>query len=206
MNRQEAIKALLRAGKAKEMTQVIDEAVAAANRAYKAERDNRDLSDEAKRRYIAGEYVRHDRDLTDRLVRMASAVVSTDRGDAAKVFGIGGLRGDVANLTILQRDAADRVAAVTEHDQLRDLLARATRSGDEVLARAIAEKAVAQRDAKILNQFLEDRPHLRDAGERLWQAETAEDDSFGVTMRLVGLRPEEVGGMSVASAQALAES
>lgn len=194
MNRQEALKILNVADKSDEAIKVIDDAVRRANAAYEAIRRDPDLNDDAKRRRITEHYNRANEALTNELVRMAKRETVVDRDDAAAVFGTKGLAGDPASLMISRRDAADRVATTVNARELRELLARATRSGDEVLARAVAEKAMAERDAKTLNQFTADRPALEAAVERLWKAENAAQAGFQFTARLMGFKPKEAGG------------
>ena len=192
MKRQEAIKALLVADKGDEAEKVISEVVGRANDAYRSVREDPELSDEGKRIRLKQHYEDADRVITERLVKLAKEVTRWDRDDAERVFGTKGLSGDPAALAISRRDAADRVAKVTKREELRELLARATRSGDEVLARAVVEKAMRDRDADTVNQFIADRPALEDATERLWKAETAATGTLRVNMGLLGLKPNEL--------------
>ncbi|HEX2577808.1 MAG TPA: hypothetical protein VHK88_15765 [Aquihabitans sp.] len=139
------------------------------------------------------------------LHRLAAGVTLTDRGDAARVFGVEGLPGDAATLVISRRDAADRVAKITDRNELRALLAQATRTGDEVLARAVAERAMAERDDKTLHAFCDDRPALDSAVERLWKSGAAEPGvPMELTMQLGALAPPELQGMSSGSIASLA--
>ena len=209
MNRQEAIQTLVRAGKGQKVREVIEDANRRADRAYREIRNDRDYSDDAKRRRLAGLYARADANLTDELTRLAGTEASSDRDDAERVFGVKGIPGDPATLIVSRRDAADRVAGVTKSDELRALLVSATRSGDEVLARAIVEKAVQNQDAKTAEQFRADRPHLYDALERLWNAErhgSEGTDGWEFALLLIGLRPDELGRMSADSAETFARS
>jgi len=69
-------------------------------------------------------------DLARRLTSAAATGSTQDQDDAARVYGIKGLPGDVASLAISRRDAGDRVAAidlVARPDQLGDLLVDAIR-------------------------------------------------------------------------------
>lgn len=205
MERQDAIKALNRAGRAKDVAKMIDEAVDQATRAFKEVRSDATRTDEYKRWHLAVASSRANRALNEKLERAAKDVVSTDRDDAEKVFGVRGLSGDAASLVISRRDAGDRVAEITNPQELRDLLTRATRTGDEVLARAIAERAMEIADTATLHQFVADRPQLDTPLERLWKAERASQDTWGATVRLGGLKPDELHGMSFDSIDALAQ-
>lgn len=206
MNTQEAIKALAAAGKGGEVKEYLDaEGKKAAGR-YAAIRNESMYTDEAKRWQLAVAYVQQRRRIDQELADKASRVIRTDRDDAERVFGVKGLAGDAASLVISRRDAADRVSAVQDRSELRELLRRATRSGDEVLARAVAERAVEMQDATTMNQFLADRPNLDAAGERLWNAQRSEHDSMGFVMHLMALRPQELSGMSAQSIENLANN
>ncbi len=54
------------------------------------------------------------------------------------VFGTSGLPGDAATIAVSYRDAQDRAATLTSPTDAAALLARAERSNDEPLARAVA--------------------------------------------------------------------
>ena len=179
MNRQDAIKVLLRAGKRSDLIDAIARKAESAARGYAEIREDASRTDDYKRWALAVAASQANRALNDELEKMASRVVVHDRDDAGRVFGTVGISGDPASLVISRRDAGDRVAEISKTGELRDLLARATRSGDEVLARAVAERALEMGDAKTLEKFAEDRPNLDAAVERLWKAERADDDTFG---------------------------
>ena len=73
-------------------------------------------------------------------------------------LGVAGLPGDVASLSIARRDAADRIANVTDPAGRQNLLAQAVRNGDTTLARAIAQAAVESSDLDTVNQFAKRSP------------------------------------------------
>ena len=206
MNRQDAIKSLLRAGKQQDVKDTIDKWVSKAHDAYAETRKSAAWTDEYKRWMMAVDYTQISRGLSAELERMAAGVIRTDRDDAERVFGTRGLAGDAASLLISRRDASDRVASASTSGELREILARATRSGDEVLARAVAERAMALQDAPTLHQFLEDRPALDSAVERLWRAEQAAENSIQFTMQLFALKPSELQGSSAGAIEHLAEN
>lgn len=206
MNTQEAIKALTAAGKTGEVTALLDREGASAARIYEEIRQDHTRTEEYKRWMMANAYTGRRQRVDKELSTMASRVVRVDRDDAERVFGVKGLPGDAASLAISRRDAADRVAGVTVASELRELLRRATRTGDEVLARAVAEKALDNQDADTLNQFIADRPEVDAAVERLWNANRASKDTFGMTMHLSGLRPHELSGMDSGAIESLART
>lgn len=208
MNRQEAIRALVLAGKTEAVEQLIAKKVAEARTRYDDVRADDTRTEEYRRRELAQNFEAFNDGLTDELVKMAGTSVRTDRVDAGGVFGVDGLPGDEASLVISRRDAGDRVAGITDPEELRDLLARATRQGDEVLARAVAERAFENHDSKTLSKFVEARPHLEDAAVRLWDARLREDRAVDVgwqaSIMLSELRPEELNGMSIDVIRSLA--
>ena len=206
MTNESPIKTLAAAGKSEEARELVGAYSERAQRASAAIRaESGDLTDDAKRRHLAAAATRARRDLNAEIEKLAARVGRTDRGDAQAVFGVDGLPGDAASLAISRRDAADRVATLDPGER-RDLLHRATRSGDEVLARAIAERALEELDDKTLHQFCAHRPHLDSAVERLWNTQRASGrgDSMSIAMEMIGLQPAELLGMSFDSIEQLA--
>jgi len=206
MERQEAIKTLVKGGKGADVKKLLSEKADIAQRAYKEIQDNPDLTEEAKRVHQASHYVQMIKGVNAELSKMAGRVWITDQDDASSVFGVKGLDGDVASLAISRRDASDRIAACTSGDEVRELLQRATRSGDEVLARAAAEWGVEHRDARTVNEFLRTRPKAEAAVQRLWDGEAAErGGGMDIALALGGLRPTEMFSMSDSAIEAAAQ-
>ena len=206
MTNESPIKTLAAAGKSEEARELVGAYSERAQRTFAAIRaESGDLTDEAKRRHLAAAATNARRDLNAEIEKLAARVGRTDRGDAQAVFGVDGLPGDAASLAISRRDATDRVASL-DRGELRDLLHRATRSGDEVLARAIAERALEEVDDKTLHQFCAHRPHLDSAVERLWNTQRASGggDSMSIAMEMIGLQPAELLGMSFDAIEQLA--
>lgn len=141
-------------------------------------------------------YLHNQQEAEQKVIALASHVASTDRVDASEVFGVKGLPGDPASLAISRRDAGDRVAQAESNEERREMLARATRSGDEVMARAIAQHATEGGDAKTMEQFIADRPNLEAAAQRVWNAEHAGARGMGFAFALMGLLPQELSGSS----------
>lgn len=204
--RRENLQILMKAGKAADAEGAITAKGKSAQSAYEAIRTNPDLNDDAKRRRIAEVYTSQMRGLDDKLDNMASRVYLLDRDDASWAFGIKGLPGDEASLMISRRDAGDRVADITEGTELRDLLRRATRSGDEVLARAVLEKAVEMQNSKTAHAYVKDRPEQEQRVERLWNEQRSASRSFEMTVHLMQMQPAEFAGMPHGSIVDVAES
>ena len=109
--------------------------------------------------------------LARKLTAAATIAGRQDATDAAAVFGVAGLPGDVASLAISRRDAGDRVAQITDRGQLQALLATAVRNGDVVLSHAIAEAAITGGDADTTDMFSDAYPVLAPAVQRLWYSQ-----------------------------------
>lgn len=195
MDRQDAVRTLAAAGKTNQMLDLINTQAQAAVAEYDQIRADGTRTAEWIRWALAQAAQTWTTRVTNQLIDQASKVTTDDRSDRARVFGIAGLPGDVATLTILMRDAADRVneIATTRPEDLYDKLVQATNSGDEVLARQIAQWATENQSVRLMQQFLDDRPQLEAAGERLWNASRAASDTMGVTWALGALIPSEVG-------------
>jgi hypothetical protein len=152
---------------------------------------NADLSDDGKRRALAVKYIALINTLARQLSIAAKAGSTQATDDAANVLGIAGLKGDVASLSISRRDASDRVADITDSVALQRLLERATRNGDEPLARAVADQALTLNDADTLNALTETRPELADAVARLWNAQQRKSPTLDTKTQwwLASLKP-----------------
>jgi hypothetical protein len=144
--------------------------------------------------------------LASRLTAAANTAGKQDATDASNVFGVAGLPGDAASLAISRRDAADRVADVTDPTQRQALLASAVRNGDNTLARALVQAAVESGDLDTVNAFTEAFPELNDAVERLWIAQHRKSTAVDLTaaFRLAALKPVALGAMQNFEIQAAA--
>jgi hypothetical protein len=135
--------------------------------------------------------------LATKLTATANTAGREDTDDAARVFGVKGLPGDVASLAISRRDAGDRVADIGDTVTRQRLLAQAVRNGDEVLSHALVASAVELSDADTVNAFVEAYPGLADAVQRLWdranRAVTTVDVISG--WRLGALKPAPLSSM-----------
>ena len=181
-----------RAGRGNEARELIDKAATSAHQVYREIQADDTRTEDFKRDALRQSYEQVRANAEAQLAKLAREVRDQERGDAGRVFGVVGLSGDPASLAISRRDAADRVAGAQTRTDLRALLDRANRSSDEVLARAVAERATETGDVEILNAFLADRSHLEDAAQRLLDAaHYGESLSGGMrnVMALAALRP-----------------
>jgi hypothetical protein len=195
MERQEAVDKLYAAGQTDEVAALAKTAAERVQPQYDAiEADDR-LTDEAKTEALASIWARADDELTADLVRRAERVVSTDKSDAHKVYGVEGLPGDAASLTISMRDASQRVAELKTNEELRSTLEQATRVGDEVLARAVVQKAIQHGVVEVVNAFAADRPDLVAPVQRLWKVQRSRGEgAVAITMALSRMRPSRLRG------------
>lgn len=195
MNRQEAVRTLVLAGREDEVKAAIDGRAEWAQADYKELRSNDSWSEDYKLQRIKETWDEHKEALADELVKLAGSSVRDDRVDASGVFGVDGIPGDKTALIIALRDAGDRVSQIDSQDDLMEMLNRATRIGDEVMARAVADKAMEWRYNKVLEKFIDDRPNLADPVKRIWDAKDREEDSqiatWSAAILTGNLRPAE---------------
>jgi len=185
-----AVDTLIRAGRKAEIADLYGATAKRALAAYAAIREDEGRTPEWKAEQLDRTYNSFRAEVITKVVEKARSADADDQRDAAQVFGVRGLPGDAASLAISARDAADRVAQTSSVDDLRDLLERATRVGDEVLARAVAQRAVDIVAPSVLNDFAATREHLRPAAERLWsRARRGDEGSMDLSLRLLGIKP-----------------
>lgn len=189
----EAIKAIVRAGKASEAREIIEKAASGAKVAYDHIRSQTDYTPEALRRKMKEAYQGRRAYVDSELEALASRIGYDDRADVALAFGTAGLAGDPASLAISMRDAQDRAAKEESSDGLLELVRRATRNGDEVLARAAAQRAMELRYDKPLHEFCETRSEAVDSAvDRIWNVQRRDINTIEWTVRLSALKPPEV--------------
>ncbi len=204
MNRQDHIKKLVENGKTADLVALTERIADRARASYAAIMNNDRLSDSGRRKDLAITFANYDDELSREIKAQADRIFTIDRDDASTVFGTKGLVGDPASLTISMRDAADRVDSIGNQVELKQVLERATRTGDEVLARAVVRKAVESRYADVVNAFTAARPDLLDATERLWSQEEAKGVPFGYTAARYGLIPPGFESASASEIRAAA--
>lgn len=159
-----------------------------------------------KREQLAVRYLELKRDVDAALAAHERDAATRRRAAERKVFGIESIPGDRASLAISRRDAGDRAAKLTTAADALALLARAERSGDEPLARAIAEHAMDSGWVDVANAFLDTRPHLDADYSDLWNqtsrtvtGEVEEAFTYGT------LKPRELDSVNEYQLPVLAE-
>ena len=97
-----------------------------------------------------------------------TAKLAYQRELEGSLFGANTSSGDAASWAISRRDAGERAAQLDQPEEATSLLARAERSHDEPLARAIAERAYEMGWADVADAFLDSRPQLNEPFIELW--------------------------------------
>jgi hypothetical protein len=188
-----SIDVLIRAGRSDELGDLYDKTSRHAQARFDEVRGDDSRTADWKREELDRISKNVRADLETKVTALAAGAERDERGDAERVFGTTGLHGDSASLTISARDAADRVAnAGRNGEDLDALLERATRNGDEVLARAVGEHAIRTGNRHLFDEFVRPRNELGDAAHRLWERHRRGDDTrtrFALTMKLLGTKP-----------------
>lgn len=199
MDLNEALQTLQRLGKAGEAQAILDQAVTAGQSRYQPVQASTRISASRKAELLAKEYKQHVAALTKQLEAMATKEANAAFDDTSRVTGITGLTGDQASLSISRRDAGDRVSKVTDSTELQRMLQTATTSGDEVMARAIAARAIELGDHITMSTFADQRPDLAPAVERAWANAQPPSGATKTAMLITGglvhsLKPDALAG------------
>jgi hypothetical protein len=193
-------------------------------------RTDRNLTEEAKRRQMAGMWLKH-RTIAETLRQKAQGDVAAERQRLEKnLFNLNAIVGWVdphtrASATMAYRSAQDHVATVLRQvaeagprqvgesdartQALTDLLNRAERSGDEFMARAVADAALRVGNADVLNAFSASRPNLEADVDRLWEVSaptTHVRDVVANELDLVVDPPYELRGLTDYDLRNIAET
>jgi hypothetical protein len=137
------------------------------NTAIQTIRENGDLTPEGKTKQLASAYLRAEQKMNgvrDSWDESTTRTVATGTKD---VFGAVNTEGADA---ISVRDAADRARQIQDADEASQLLSWAERNGDQVLARAIAQRAYDETKSpfgagwgEVLGTYTEPRPDVAHA-------------------------------------------
>ncbi len=144
-------------------------------------RNDRDLTDEARRRHAAEVWTATRKELDGLQAKERERLTKREQELERRLFGLaaGGLD---ASAAISARDAQDRASRLSRPDEAAALLARAERNGDQTLAKAVAHHALLQsreamtRDVEhawdgVVGAFLDARPHMETVVDELAQIE-----------------------------------
>ncbi len=114
------------------------------------------LSEDGKRRALAQAYLRTRDDLRELQEKESEAIAKRRRELERSLFGLSVGRGDAAMLSL--RDAQQRAASLKAPAQALTLLATAERTGDDILARAVAAHSWDRSWTKVLDAYAAERP------------------------------------------------
>lgn len=140
-------------------------------------RSRTELTPGAQRALIARNYLAAKSQMSDLQQSAGTGVVAARAKAGREAFGVQGISGDPASVSISFRDAQDRADSLTDPNDAARLLARAEQSGDEPLARAIAARAFEMYDssfgggstawASVVDDFTAARPRAATAVQTL---------------------------------------
>jgi len=165
------------------------------------------LRPEVIRAAVARVHQTSQRQMADLQAGAAKQAADEQRRLTARAFGINDIADhavDRASVAVNYRDAMDRVARLEGVREAEAMLQRAESSGDELLARAVAQRAFTQRQVDPswegpLNSYLDSRPHadqavtaLLDAAPRTPQIGHLLAFALPEPDELRGLRPDQV--------------
>lgn len=171
-------------------------------------RGNRSASREGKRQSLARTYLNARQRMDAIFTEQAAGRAQLRRDLESKLFGTRDLPGDVASMTISRRDAGDRVARLERSEDAMALLRRALASGDEVLARAVAQWGHERRDVTVVNAYLDVRPQHDAAFNELWKLPASDDDPIQAASRYMHYpidKPSELDDVAEMHLQAVAD-
>ena len=167
-------------------------------------RSRPELTHEAKQSLIAASYLKARTEMSD--VEQTATFDTAAQKSAAErsAFGTDDIEGDRASLAVSMRDAQDRAAQLTNPKDAAALLARAERSSDEPLARAIASHAYDHHVANIglgdpgwatvVDDYLTGRPAQTKAVQKLMALDSGAEGagSMRQTFAFVLPKPPEL--------------
>jgi hypothetical protein len=176
-------------------------------------RGNRAYTPDAKQVLVARAYRKHKQQL-DALREQDESNRKQTRAQLSRdLFGIDSLvnlsdpTGSRATLAVSFRDAQDRAARIEKEQEAVDLLARAERSGDRVLAKAIVERAYTELWVAPMNAYAEAHPGTEEKLQQLIDMDRAPLGARLLTQMEYSLsKPPELSSASDRQIDSLAES
>ncbi len=179
-------------------------------------RSRAELTPEAKTALLAKNYMSAKQLMAD-LAQTANTDTAEQRTKAERsAFGTNGLSGDPATVAVSYRDAMDRAATLASSTDASALLARAERSGDEPLARAIAghahdasTSALGRLDpgwSDVVDAYTASRPAATRAVDTLRALQPGATNSTRSMFAFVLPKPSELGSTPDYQMGALAAS
>ena len=168
-----------------------------------------DLRPELIRARIAQAYVDTKTALDKAAARSAHTAAQTTAATRRTAHGIDDLKTGTsyaaqATLDLSFRDAAQRAATVTRVAEARELLDTAEMTGDEPLARAVGNRAIALGLTPVIDAYLANRPAQAKAIEKLH--EMRRPASAATMFEFVTPKPTELATLTDTAIAALAKT
>jgi hypothetical protein len=146
-------------------------------------RSDRDLSEEAKRRYLDEAYQQARRRYEELAAERRQEVRQRVERTRAEAFKVPTLLGaDKANLLSSYRDALYRADGEMDPKRLSLMLDRAHETGDTIMAKAILRRGYELKSEHLVSSYLERFPSERDKWDEFVDAATESNDveAYGV--------------------------
>ena len=135
-------------------------------------RNDRKLTADGKRQQIAGVYLQAKRQLDALKADEANKRASQINDLRRTLFGSPGTSD--AQTAISYRDAQERVGVlgIEDQDKAAKLLDQAQLSGDEVMVKAIIQRALDLQWVDVANKYIETHPYYGEKLEQLWHLDS----------------------------------
>ncbi len=165
-------------------------------------RGRREWTDEHKRERLAARYLEARGAVAS--LRERQAVADTERIKTLRL-NLFGTSEPVA--TLAARDARDRVRDISDRQALLTIIDEAEGVGDRSLSRAVAERALRERDDVLLNAYLRHHPRQENDVQDLLDltAPDAADGALGREMAFGLVPPGELAGLADDQLERLAD-
>jgi hypothetical protein len=171
-------------------------------------RANGDLNYQAIQRGIAKAWIRAKTQL-DQLAAQSGTDKTADLADAkARAFGLpdilkGATAAEAASITMSFRDAQQRASQLESPGDIQELYDTAKQSGDELLVRAVANRAMAFNLDTVSGDYLASHPQQAQALQDL--RELTRPLSAAAMFEFLAPTPSELAGLAPFQIEALAD-
>jgi len=163
-------------------------------------RGHSELSTDAMLSLVAAAYLKGKAQLDGMNANNPAQIAAQVAAVKRKAFGIddllaGASQADKATMAMSFRDAQQRAAQTTTSSEAQTLLDLANQSGDELLARAVGNHAMASMDMRdVTESYLTNHPAQAAALDELQQLQ--QPASAATMFEFVAPKPPELSGMS----------
>lgn len=150
-------------------------------------RGDKRLTEEGKRQQIAAVYLQAKKQITG--LQNDESQKRTIKVDSLRRVLFGATGASDAQSAISYRDAQERVGALShaDADKAAKLLDQAMLSGDDVMVKAVVQRALDMQWAEVANKYIDKHPHYGQMLEELWGLEQNTDgiDTVGFMNAMV---------------------